>query len=157
MTVPDRAVRFVAHWEAGGEPLLQASNALDGVWTIGFGHTEGVKPGDRISSREAWELLRADLRSSARVVSQLVTKDLNEHQCTALISFVYNVGPGAFAVSTLLKRVNRRHWGSKRRKARKIREAFLMWDKAPNGPGGPLVVMEGLRRRRLAEARLFNR
>ena len=144
--VPRKAATFVARWE-GFSP--KATNALDGIWTIGYGHTGGVRPGQTITKREALRLLRHDLRAAADAVDELVTVRLSSRQKAALISFTYNVGPNALAVSTLLRLVNAKA------PARLIRAAFLAWNKANLG-GGALVELEGLTRRRKAEAHLFN-
>ncbi len=78
----------------GGEP-----------WTIGVGHTGGVKPGDRITEAEAMDLLRKDLEWCEAAVN-LVKVPLEQHQFDALVSFVFNVGQGAFAASTMLRLLN---------------------------------------------------
>jgi lysozyme len=40
---------------------LNAYRHSAGVWTIGYGHTGGVKPGDRITQAQAKSLLRRDV------------------------------------------------------------------------------------------------
>jgi len=73
-----------------------------GVWTIGYGHTAGVEPGDTCTRDEADEFLKQDLRTAENAVNAQ-NLDLNQHQFDALVSFVYNVGAGNFQDSTLLK------------------------------------------------------
>lgn len=73
-----------------------------GVWTIGFGHTGGVKSGDVVSRAKADALLRSDLATAEGVVNAERLR-LNQNQFDALVSFVFNVGGGNFRRSTLLK------------------------------------------------------
>lgn len=122
---------------------LTAYRCPAGVLTIGYGHTKDVKEGQRISQAEAERMLEADLRYYEQMVGMLVTKPLKEHQVDALVSFAYNCGSNALMGSTLLKRVNANPQDPR------IREAFLMWNKA----GGK--VLPGLVKRREAEADLY--
>jgi lysozyme len=71
-----------------------------GVWTICTGHTKGVRPGDRATPEQCAAYLQGDLGGSVDFVMQrapgapLFAK-------LAMADFVYNVGPTAFARSTL--------------------------------------------------------
>lgn len=90
---------------------LQAYRCPAGVWTIGYGHTGGVKSGDVISEMQAIDLLRTDLAVAERAVLSSGLR-LNQNQFDALVSFTFNVGvgrprshpkgPGGFLGSTLL-------------------------------------------------------
>src|SRR3546814_12847795 len=60
-------------------------------WTIGFGHTKGVKPGMVITAEKAESFLREDLREFEEAVERLVTVHLCQHQFDALIAFTFNV------------------------------------------------------------------
>jgi len=117
-----------------------------GVWTIGYGTTAGagvkVRPGMTISRAQAEEYLRDHLQQVERAVDRLVTVPLEQHEFDALVSFVYNVGGGAFAKSTLRRKLNA---GDRKAAANE----FLRWNKA----GGK--VLKGLKRRRAAERRMF--
>ena len=114
-----------------------------GVWTIGYGHTgSDVHPGLIITQMEAEALLLNDVASAARCVNQLVTVPLNQNQFDALVDFVFNVGKGNFAASTLLKDLNAGNFAG-------AAGEFQKWDHA----GGR--VLPGLLKRRLAEAGLF--
>lgn len=112
------------------------------VWTIGYGLTEGVHEGMRLTAEEAEACLRKELAGHEAAVPRLVTVDINQNQFDALVSFSYNVGWGALGRSTLLKRLNS---GDVEGAARE----FHRWNKA----GGK--VWRGLVRRRAAEAALF--
>ena len=81
-----------------------------GVYTIGWGHTRGVKPGDVITREKAEELFNADLEPVERTLNAdlvtgrprpLVTQD----QFDALCSFVFNVGSGRYLDSTLRRKI----------------------------------------------------
>ena len=73
-----------------------------GRWTIGYGHTSGVEPGDTCTREEADEFLKEDLINAENAVNAQ-NLDLSQTQFDALVSFVYNIGSGAFQDSTLLK------------------------------------------------------
>lgn len=79
-----------------------------GVWTIGYGHTGGVKAGQTVSRTEAERLLRADVAATERGVSALAADagvELSQRQFDALVSFAFNVGLDALQRSTLWRKV----------------------------------------------------
>lgn len=112
------------------------------VWTIGYGHTDGVKEGDEITQQEADRLLASDVDLFTAGVQRLVTSDINRNQLGALVSFAYNLGLGNLRHSTLLKLVNAGDFVG-------AANQFPRWNKA----GGK--VLAGLTRRREAERQLF--
>src|SRR5215213_1908543 len=75
-------------------------------WTIGYGHTIGVKPGMTCSKTQADEWLAWDVSRFERAVERLVKVPLTQAQFDALVSFAFNVGEGNLAKSTLLRRLN---------------------------------------------------
>lgn len=77
-----------------------------GIPTICYGHTAGVRFGQRKTQAECEALLRADLGAAMAAVDRLVSAPMTETRRAALASFVYNVGPTAFAGSTLLRKLN---------------------------------------------------
>jgi lysozyme len=85
---------------------LQAYLDSVGVPTIGVGHTNGVHMGMTITEDEALGLLREDLQWSEAAIASGVTVPLEQHEFDALVSFVFNVGPRAFAASTLRRMLN---------------------------------------------------
>lgn len=125
---------------------LEAYQDIAGVWTIGYGHTETVKPGQRITEREAEALLRRDLKPREDAVKRLTSVPLNQNEFDALISFVYNVGVEAYRRSTARRRLNA---GNRVGAA----DALTWWNKAT--VGGVLREVTGLTRRRAAERALF--
>lgn len=115
-----------------------------GVWTIGYGTTENVQPGDTITEAEAEQMLSDDLLSASTAVDELVEVDLTQNEYDALVSFIYNVGREAFRNSTLLRMINS---GDKET----CGPQFLRWNKA----GGNAFA--GLSRRRESEREMFER
>jgi len=113
-----------------------------GVWTIGYGHTKGVTPNMVISSAEGEQMLKDELQEYENYVNDMVTCDLNQNQFDALVSWVYNLGPANLQASTLLKVLNAGDYAG-------VPAQIMRWNKA----GGK--VLEGLTRRRQAEADLF--
>jgi lysozyme len=118
----------------GGEP-----------WTIGVGSTSPkVKPGDTITTEEAWSRFEADIAPCEDAVNRHVTKPLSQNQFDALVSFVFNLGAPNFIGSTLLRRIN----------AGMAIEAGPQFDRWIYANG---KVLPGLVRRRKAERALFER
>lgn len=86
---------------------LTAYRCTAGVATIGYGHTgRDVLPGMTITKGQAEELLAQDIDTAAEAVDNNITVPLTPYQWAALVSFVFNVGAGTFASSTLLRAVN---------------------------------------------------
>ena len=81
---------------------LEAYRCAGGVWTIGYGHTDGVKPGDRISQHLANEYLEQDLHTVEQQVNALGVCT-RQGSFDALVSFVFNLGITALSGSTLLR------------------------------------------------------
>jgi lysozyme len=120
-----------------------------GVPTIGYGstmYTDGrkIKLGDTINEQQANELLMWELRNKAFSLNGL---KINQNQIDALLSFIYNLGIGAFAKSTLKKKIVANPNDAS------IKAEFMKWNKAR--VGGQLIELKGLTRRRIAEAELY--
>jgi len=77
-----------------------------GKWTVGYGHLmvagDGCVEGSPITMGQATELLRKDLHTAEEAVNACGV-ELEQNEFDALVSFVYNLGVGAFQRSTLLK------------------------------------------------------
>ena len=74
------------------------------MWTIGYGHTEGVRPGQRCTRLQAEAWLREDLAVAAGEVGALGL-ELTQGQAEALTDFAFNLGIGALKGSTLLRKI----------------------------------------------------
>ena len=121
---------------------LYAYKCPAGVWTIGYGHTKGVEPGMQITEQDAEDMLKEELIEYESYINDLVTVGLNQNQFDAMVSWVYNLGAGNLKASTLLKVLNAGDYVG-------VPAQIMRWNKA----GGK--VLEGLTRRRQAEADLF--
>jgi lysozyme len=147
MRTSEKGIALIKAFEGfpyGGRPYRQPGD----VWTIGYGHTEGVGPNTpRITQQEADALLREDLAKKYEpYVNQAANRyrlSLNQNRFDALVSFVYNLGPlylqPAYSMGAALKAHN----------FAAAAAAFL------NYTSGPPGTKAGLTRRRKAEAALF--
>jgi lysozyme len=136
-----RSEGFVDHWYpdpgTGAEPM-----------TCCYGHTSAAgpprySPGQTFTEAEGEAILRQDLANTEATVKQLVKVPLNENQYGALVSFVFNVGGGNFATSTLLRLLNAGEYAQ-------AASQFARWNLAAG------KVLPGLVTRRAAEATLFS-
>lgn len=139
MRINDKGLELIKKYE--GCRLL-AYKCPAGVWTIGYGHTAGVKSGMAITKADAERLLLQDLKRFEEGVEALVKVPLTSNQFSALVSFAFNCGLAALRSSTLLKKLN---VGDLNGAAREI----LRWDKVNKKP------VEGLTKRRKEEQKLF--
>lgn len=119
-----------------------------GIWTIGWGHTESVVRGQTISLHQAEALLAHDVGRAAQAVSRLVTVPLNQGMFDALTSFVFNLGEGRLADSTLLILLNGQDYAGAARE-------FGKWVKGQ--VKGRKITLPGLVKRRAEERALFER
>lgn len=110
------------------------------VPTIGFGTTEGVKPGDRITPPKALARALTDVQKFEGALKQCVTVPLHQYEYDAYVSLAYNIGPTAFCNSTLVKRLNGQAYAA-------ACQQILVWDKFKGKP------LRGLTLRRQAEYR----
>jgi lysozyme len=118
-----------------------------GLPTIGYGHL--LKPGEHFAeiTRQMGEtLLSQDVYFAVNAVNSLVTVDLSQGQFDALVSFVYNVGAGAFENSTLLAKLNAGDY-------RGAFDEFERWNKVT--VNGEKILSYGLVKRRRREQELF--
>ena len=111
-------------------------------WTIGYGHTLNVKSTDVIDKAQAEVFLRQDVEFAEKEVNKH-NLNINQNQFDALVSFVFNLGVGNFARSTLLRKIK------SNANDPTIRREFERWIYA----GGK--ILNGLVRRREEEANLY--
>lgn len=121
---------------------LKAYQDGAGVWTIGYGHTRGVRAGMTCTQEQADTWLHEDVADAVHAVNTLVHVPISRNKFDALVDFTFNVGVKEFAASTLLRLVNS---GDNAKAAAE----FGRWVYA----GGK--VSPGLARRRTSEAELF--
>lgn len=114
-----------------------------GVWTIGYGHTAGVREGDSVDEDTAEDFLREDLADAEGAVEKHVKVPLKQWQFDALVSFTFNLGAGQLLHSMLLKKVN---WNPD---DPAIRQEFEKWVYSCGR------VLQGLVDRRKAEADMY--
>lgn len=76
------------------------------VPTIGFGTTEGVKMGDRITPVEALARVLRDASKYEGALKRCVRVPLHQHEYDAYFSLAYNIGADAFCKSTLVRKLN---------------------------------------------------
>lgn len=135
MTTSEKGMALIKSFEGC---QLTAYKCPAGIWTIGWGHTGGVKQGHTITKAEADKLLRQDLgRFERGVESYDHIYHWTQNEFDALVSFAYNVGSidGITAKGTRTKA--------------QIADKLLAYNKA----GGKALA--GLTRRRKAELELF--
>lgn len=140
MNTSEKGVELIKHFEG---LRLQAYQCAAHVWTLGYGHTAGVQPGDTVTAEQADALLQQDIARSERYVDQYVDVLLTQSQFDALVSFTFNLGPVALQGSTLLKKLNAGDYSG-------AAAEFLLWVNA----GGE--KLPGLVRRRQSEKALFD-
>jgi lysozyme len=138
---------------AAGLDLLKKSEGfrdriysdVAGVVTIGYGHR--LLPGESfpngISEARALDLLQADIRRAEAAVERLVKVQLNQGQFDALVDFVFNLGGGRLAASTLLRELNAGRYDA-------AAGELQRWDHADG------IEIASLKARRQAELQLWH-
>ena len=147
MEISEKGIKFLKDLEGFRESPYQCSAK---AWTIGYGSTyylDGTDP--IISEHDADLLIRHTLGNYQDAINPLLIVNLTQNQYDAIISFVYNIGPGAFKESTILKRINANP------KDERIRAEFLRWNKEKDRETNKWKENEGLTKRRKKEADLY--
>ncbi len=108
------------------------------VPTIGFGTTDGVKMGDKITVERALVKLLADAGKFEAAVKRCAPVPMYQHEFDAYVSLTYNIGEGAFCRSTLTKKLLAGDYEG-------ACKEILRWDKQAG------IVLRGLTIRRQAE------
>lgn len=121
---------------------LKAYKDPVGVWTICYGSTKNVQPGQVATLQECKNRLGADAEEAANAVRKYVQHPITQEQFDALVDFTFNLGAGNFKNSTLLRKLNAGDcYGAA--------EEFRRWVYAEG------QVLPGLQKRREAEYELF--
>ena len=150
MQISDRGLKSIIAYE-GLE--LNAYKCPAGVWTIGVGHTGNVDgvpigPGMIVSKAQAMELLRKDVARFERYINrQSFAKRLTQGMFDALVSFIFNVGTGAFQTSTMRKKLC---IGAQ---SKDVAQEFGKW--VYGTVGGKKERLPGLMKRREKECEMF--
>ena len=144
MKLSQKGVDFIKSHEA---LRLKAYQDSKGVWTIGWGHTKNVHPGDVITREQAEQFIRDDFAWVERTLNaDLVTgRDkplVTQNEFDALCSLVFNIGSQAYLDSTVRRKIKQ---GDKMAAA----HAFGMWVYSDHR------FVQGLANRRADETRLF--
>jgi len=134
MKISSKGINLVKQFEGC---RLTAYRCPAGVWTIGYGHTDGVRQGQKISAAQAECFLRADMEKYEKKVDRYNKYGWNQNEFDALVSFAFNVG----SIDQLT--------GNGTRSRAVIADKMLLYNKG----GGK--VLAGLTRRRQAERALF--
>lgn len=100
---PKSAMPLIKKYES---LALEAYLCPANVWTVGYGHTKNVGPGDVVTEAQADELLADDLQALYLSLCQSVRVDITEGQFIALMSLGFNIGASALAKSTLMRKLN---------------------------------------------------
>ena len=146
MSTTSKAASIIAIFEG---KKLKAYKDQGGVWTIGFGSTYNidenrpVREGDTITEATALRWLKTITANLQADIKALVKVPVTQNQLDSLTSLAYNIGPTAFAGSTLLKMLNAG------KPKIEVSDQFLRW-KFVKG-----VENKGLINRRLKEMELF--
>ena len=139
MKASSKALELIKQFEG---LRLKAYLCPGGVWTIGYGHTAGVKSGMVITETQAEEFLLSDIAVFEKAINDQ-NLALTQNMFDALVSFTFNVGVGNFKRSTLLCKIKVNPWDNS------IMDEFLRWVYSKGR------VLPGLQRRRLAEMKLY--
>lgn len=107
-------------------------------WTVCYGETNGVKPGDRHTVAECKAMLLVSLEKYADGIEACVKVPLPDSRFVALTSFAYNVGVKAACRSSVVGNINEG-------KTKAGCDALLKWNRAAG------IVFPGLTRRRQKE------
>lgn len=119
---------------------LDAYKCPAGVWTIGYGHTGDVQPGQKITQAQAEAILRVDLEKFEKKVEKYYSRyRWRQNEFDAMVSFAFNLGS-----------IDQLTAGGTRSRA-VIAEKMLLYNKAAG------KVLPGLTRRRNEERELFLR
>lgn len=138
MKTSPRGIALIKQFEGFRSAAYQD---VAGVWTIGYGFTHGVQPGDHMTRSQADQRLAEELRAY-EAATLAAAGACNQNQFDALVCFAWNVGITGMRGSSVIKAHRRGDFDAAAR-------AFGLWNKA----GGK--TWPGLTRRRAAEAALY--
>lgn len=128
-----------------------------GVWTIYAGCTHGVVEGLTETEQECRRRFAAELSDVQDAVNRMVNVEITQAQFDALVSLAYNIGWPTLKSSTLMRKLNEGDHAGAAGRFNDFRKARVRGETARRMgvPDGTLVTLQGLVRRRAAEADLF--
>lgn len=125
----------------------RASRLPDGRWIVGYGHTRTARPGLQVTPQDAELVLaHSDLPQIEQLIQDEVLAPLIQNEFDALVSFAWNIGPGAFQSSSVLANLN---------EGDRLSAASDMWLWRKGRVSGEVKIIDALVRRRAAEISLF--
>ncbi|WP_434729913.1 lysozyme [Rhizobium binae] len=132
------AVALVGNFEGLRQHAYPDPATQGQPWTICYGSTNGVKPGDYKTLEQCKALLSLELQHYANGIERCVTAPLPDARFVALTSFAYNVGVKAACGSSAVTLINQG-------RTAEGCEALLKWNRAAG------ITFPGLTRRRQKE------
>ncbi|ODS09765.1 lysozyme [Vibrio scophthalmi] len=103
LSVSENGLRHIANEEGC---RLKAYQCSADVWTIGLGQTQGVTEETVYTLDDAASSFVRSVSDAENVVKNRITQTPTQGEYDMMVSFVYNLGAGKFASSTLLKKFN---------------------------------------------------
>lgn len=135
MVTSQTGIDLITKWEGFKNTAYKCPA---GVWTIGYGHTKGVKKGDTCTKAQAVEYLKSDLATAEKNVRSFnKVYNWTQNEFDALVSFAFNIG----SINQLTAN------GTRTKEV--IANRMLLYRKA----GGK--ILKGLENRRKEERALF--
>lgn len=150
LNISENGVKMIEGFEGYSATAYPDPGTGGAPWTIGYGHTGGVVPGETITRAQAEAYLKQDLSSAENAVRRNVHVPLTQNQFDALVSLTYNVGPNGYP--SLLATLNRGDYAGAQRMFgdyvhagghvlpglvnRRAQEAALFGSSAPSGSTG---------------------
>lgn len=158
MNPTNESFKLIKKWEGlhreRADGLIEAYLDPVSIWTIGYGSIRHwdlgrpIQPNDVITKATAERWFMLEVEQVAEDVDRLCKAPLTQGMFDALVSFVYNIGIGAFGESTILKKINDQDYEGAARE----------FDRWVNGTdNGVRTILQGLVNRRNEEETMFRR
>lgn len=135
------AISVIGGFEGLRETAYPDPATRGNPWTICYGHTGHVTPGDRASISQCKVLLLADLDKEDTAIESCIHVPMPETREVAVLSLAHNIGAGGVCRSSVVRELN----------AGNVKggcDAFMLYNRAAG------MVMPGLTRRREQERSL---
>lgn len=158
--LPDQSLAWAIIWDgvvliATREGLrVTAYQCQAGVWTIGWGETEGIVEGMVWTKQQSDLRLEVEIQKYADAVKGMCTKTPNDYQLAAMVSLAYNIGlrddkkKSGLYYSSVLRLHNAGDFNGAAR-------AFAMLNEYRDPKTGKLAISDGLNIRRQQESGMY--